>query len=139
MIEPSHELKPVWQRLAHYGVLTFAGLILAGLTIASGPARANDLYRTEYDISIFGLSIARSAIETTVNGANYNLNGRFLTSGLARVFDDTDGTVHVTGSAVGARSCRRASISPISMAARTRARRSASPMAMSSRRKTSLR
>ncbi len=38
MIEPSHELKPVWQRLAHYGVLTFAGLIFAGSMIASGPA-----------------------------------------------------------------------------------------------------
>ncbi|WP_448785928.1 DUF3108 domain-containing protein [Brucella intermedia] len=106
MIEPSHVLKPVRHRLAQYGVaaaagLAFAGLSLGAMTMASGPARADDLYRTEYDISIFGLSIARSAIETTVNGANYNLNGRFLTSGLARVFDDTDGTVHVTGSAVG--------------------------------------
>ncbi len=100
MIEPSHMLKPIWHRQAHYGALAFAGLVFAASMIASEPARTNDLYRTEYDISIFGLSIAKSAIETTVNGANYNLNGRFLTSGLARVFDDTDGTVHVTGSAV---------------------------------------
>ncbi len=87
--------KPAWRRLTRYGVFT-----LAGLAMASGTARANDLYRTEYSISIFGLSIARAAIETVVNGLNYNLNGRFLTSGLARVFDDTDGTVHVTGSSV---------------------------------------
>lgn len=77
--------------------------ILAGLTVAGGmnmgAAKADDLYRTEYDISIFALSIARAAVETTVTGANYDLNGRFLTSGLARVFDDTDGTVRVVGSA----------------------------------------
>lgn len=96
MIEASHVLKAAGNRLMRFGVLTFAGL-----AIAAGAARADDLYRTEYDISIFGLSIARSVIETTVNGANYNLNGRFLTSGLARVFDDTDGTVHVTGGASG--------------------------------------
>lgn len=86
--------EPARKRLA-----LLAAPILA--VLAGGQAGAADLYRTEYDISIFGLSIARSAIETRVNGANYDLNGRFLTSGLARVFDDTDGTVRVTGSAVG--------------------------------------
>lgn len=88
-------LKAAWKRSIRYGAFT-----LAGLAIASGVARADDLYRTEYDISIFGLSIARAAIETVVSGPNYNLNGRFVTSGLARIFDNTDGTVHVTGSAV---------------------------------------
>lgn len=93
--EWSRMSQPIRHRMAYYGSLTFAGLLIAG-----GPAFADDLYRTEYSISIFGLSIAKSAIETTVNGTNYNLNGRFQTSGLARVFDDTDGTVHVVGSAV---------------------------------------
>ncbi|PQA71502.1 DUF3108 domain-containing protein, partial [Brucella oryzae] len=45
----------------------------------------------------------------TVTGANYNLSGRFLRSGLARVCDDTDGRGHGTVSAVsgtgGPKSC----------------------------------
>ncbi|MBC2883904.1 DUF3108 domain-containing protein [Ochrobactrum sp. CM-21-5] len=95
MIDPSHMMKLATRHGAKRGML-----MLAGLVIASGAARAEDVYRTEYDISIFGLSIARSAIETTVRGAKYDLNGRFRTSGLARVFDDTDGTVHASGSSV---------------------------------------
>ncbi|PWL19607.1 DUF3108 domain-containing protein [Falsochrobactrum shanghaiense] len=76
-----------------------AGLVLTGF-FSAGPAWADALYRTEYEISIFGLSIARSAMETRVKGAAYAVNGRFMTSGLARIFDDTDGTVHVDGRSV---------------------------------------
>ncbi|MBV2141986.1 DUF3108 domain-containing protein [Falsochrobactrum sp. TDYN1] len=76
-----------------------AGLMITGF-FSTGAAQADDLYRTEYEISIFGLSLARSAIETTVKGAAYSVNGRFMTSGIARIFDDTDGTVHVGGRSV---------------------------------------
>lgn len=95
MIEPPFLSKPVRNRLK--------GLVLlscAGFALNAGAAQADDLYRTDYEISIFGLSIARAATETTVSGSRYNLNGNFKTSGLARVFDDTAGTVHVTGNAV---------------------------------------
>ena len=102
MIEQSHFFKPVESKMITNGVKRRALAFLTGLTIASvaavGTAKADALYRTEYEISMFGLSIARSAIETIVKGANYGVNGRFKTSGLARVFDDTDGTVYVGGS-----------------------------------------
>lgn len=74
--------------------------VIAASGSAMGIAQADAVYRTEYEISIFGLSLARAAIETTVKGRNYSVNGRFMTSGLARIFDDTDGTVFVTGRSV---------------------------------------
>ena len=98
MIEPPFLSKPVANRLKELVLLSCAGFALT-----TGVAQANDLYRTEYAISIFGLSIARAATETTVSGSRYDLNGNFKTSGLARVFDDTKGTVTVTGNAVNGR------------------------------------
>ncbi|MFD1198995.1 DUF3108 domain-containing protein [Brucella gallinifaecis] len=87
-----------WKPFAVRGIALLSGLTIASVSVVSS-THADDLYRTEYDISIFGLSIARSAIETIVKGANYGVNGRFKTSGIARVFDDTDGTVYVAGRA----------------------------------------
>lgn len=92
MLEHLQILKPVLKRLIY-----FTSVVCSGMVVLSGVARADDLYRTEYDISIFGLSIARSTMETSVSGSRYDLNGRFKTSGLARIFDDTDGTVRVSG------------------------------------------
>lgn len=106
MIKPSQEKASIraWRNWAarFIGLTCMTMVFSAVFSVAAFPiaaATAKDLYRTEYDISIFGLSIARSAIETAVSGSRYNLNGRFLTSGLARVFDDTNGTVRVTGTA----------------------------------------
>lgn len=84
MIEQSHFFKPVESKMITNGVKRRALAFLTVLTIASvaavGTAKADALYRTEYEISMFGLSIARSAIETIVKGANYGVNGRFKTS-----------------------------------------------------------
>ncbi|WP_343313034.1 DUF3108 domain-containing protein [Brucella sp. BE17] len=106
MIEPPLGTSPIWVRCAGTArLIALAFVTIAFSTVFAlgafpiATATAKDLYRTEYDISIFGLSIARSAIETAVSGPKYNLNGRFLTSGLARVFDDTNGVVRVTGTA----------------------------------------
>ncbi|WP_420960572.1 DUF3108 domain-containing protein [Brucella sp. IR073] len=78
-----------------------AGVAVCGLCFgfAAGPAVAADTYRTDYEISIFGLSIARSGFETKVNNGAYDLSGTLASSGIARVFDEVDGTIHVTGSA----------------------------------------
>lgn len=97
MIEQVHFEQTVKKQAWERGIAFFTVLSIASLSAMSS-ARAEDLYRTEYEISMFGLSIARSAIETIVKGANYGVNGRFKTSGIARIFDDTDGTVYVGGS-----------------------------------------
>lgn len=85
---------------AGWRCVLFLLAMIAASGNAIGIAKADALYRTEYEISIFGLSLARAAIETTVKGRNYSVNGRFMTSGLARIFDDTDGTVYVNGRSV---------------------------------------
>jgi len=97
MIMQSYFQQPVNKRVVKRRLAFLTGLTIASMSVMSS-AQADDLYRTEYDISMFALSIARSAIETVVKGANYGVNGRFKTSGIARIFDDTDGTVYVGGS-----------------------------------------
>ncbi|PYE89031.1 DUF3108 domain-containing protein [Phyllobacterium leguminum] len=74
---------------------------VCGLTfaLAAGPAFAGETYRTDYSISIFGLNIARSGFETKVNNGIYDLSGTLASSGIARIFDQVDGTIQVTGSA----------------------------------------
>lgn len=70
MIEQSHFFKPVKSEWMQNGAARRGVALLTGLAIASvaaiSSAQADALYRTEYEISMFGLSIARSAIETTV-------------------------------------------------------------------------
>lgn len=68
--------------------------MLAGSALA---ARADEVYKAEYNISILGLTIASASTQTQVKGDSYELNGTFKTSGLARVFDSTKGTTRVTG------------------------------------------
>jgi hypothetical protein len=70
-----------------------------GLAFAAAPALAAETYRTDYSISIFGLNIARSGFETKVQNGAYDLSGTLASSGIARVFDEVDGTIHVTGTA----------------------------------------
>lgn len=83
------------------GIPGFMGWsLVVGVTLAAlpvGAANTEELYRTEYGISIFGLTIAKSAMETRVANGVYDLNGRFSSSGIARVFDTTDGTIRVNG------------------------------------------
>ncbi len=85
--------------ISHFPRRLLARAACCGLALAaaSGAARADEIYRNDYEISIFGLSIAKSSTETRVRNDGYDLKGSFRTSGLARVFDETKGTVHVTG------------------------------------------
>ncbi len=90
---------------AWYSVLngSLRGLLVAApilFSFATVGASADELYRAEYNISIIGLTIAKARTETTVRNGVYDLNGNFATSGLARIFDETRGTVQVTGSSV---------------------------------------
>ncbi|MGH6761383.1 MAG: DUF3108 domain-containing protein [Phyllobacterium sp.] len=70
-----------------------AGLLLAG----AGGVQAADSYRTQYTVSILGLTIAKSNFDTKVADGAYDVSGRLSSSGIAKIFDDTDGTVKVNG------------------------------------------
>ncbi|WOC16254.1 hypothetical protein MP213Fo_17280 [Pseudochrobactrum sp. MP213Fo] len=74
-----------------------ASLLATALFLPSSVFAADSTYRTEYNISIFAMTIARSEITTRISANDYALDGSFRSSGLARVFDSTKGTVTIKG------------------------------------------
>lgn len=72
-------------------------LAIVLLIPSSALAADTNNYRTEYNISIFGLTIAKSTMDTIIGKDRYSLKGKFSSSGLARIFDQTDGSIAING------------------------------------------
>lgn len=79
--------------------LVLAGSIATalGLISQSAVALADDVYATQYRISVIGLTIARANVQTRIGKNNYSLQGDFASSGIARIFDQTDGGLSIAG------------------------------------------
>lgn len=58
---------------------------------------ADSTYRTEYSISVFGIPIARSEMNTRISDTSYALDGSFHSSGIASIFDSTKGSLTISG------------------------------------------
>ncbi|MFK4824717.1 DUF3108 domain-containing protein [Paenochrobactrum sp. BZR 588] len=69
----------------------------ASLMSQNASAYADDVYATQYRISIIGLTIARANTQTHIGQNDYILKGDFASSGIARIFDQTDGTLSING------------------------------------------
>lgn len=54
-------------------------------------------FRGNYTVSILGLTIARSTFNSTFDGNRFSIRGSLKSAGLARLFDDTTGTLSVEG------------------------------------------
>ncbi|PSH69161.1 DUF3108 domain-containing protein [Phyllobacterium brassicacearum] len=67
------------------------------LLMAALPAQAAQSYQTDYRISLYGLSIAKASFSTKVTDGSYRVTGTLASSGLASLFDDTDGKLDVSG------------------------------------------
>lgn len=89
--EPRPELSPMIARM-------LAALALAGLTTTAGAAEGPQSFRADYYVSILGLNIARSSFESTIGARAFSVSGTVASSGIARIFDQTDGTAQVRGS-----------------------------------------
>ena len=77
-------------------LLTMA--LLSAASLMSGTAFAADSgYRTEYGIYIFGMTIARSEMTTRITDTSYALDGKFHSSGIAKIFDSTKGSINING------------------------------------------
>ncbi|HEV7254235.1 MAG TPA: DUF3108 domain-containing protein [Mesorhizobium sp.] len=61
------------------------------------PAKAEE-FRSAYTVSFMGLPVARSEFATVVEPDRFSIEGKLRASGLAKLFDETEGTVMVTGS-----------------------------------------
>ena len=75
-----------------------ATLLLTTVSLLPAAAQAADsAYRTEYGIYIFGMTIARSEITTRITDTSYALDGKFHSSGIAKIFDSTKGSINING------------------------------------------
>jgi hypothetical protein len=70
--------------------------ISTGMT--AGAAGAAQIYKSEYRVSLYGLTIARANFSTNVSDSRaYEVNGELMSSGLGSLFDDTSGTLDAKG------------------------------------------
>lgn len=56
-----------------------------------------ETFKSEYVVSLFGLSVARSSFTTQVDAKGYAISGTLRSAGLAELFDDTQGTITASG------------------------------------------
>lgn len=73
--------------------------ILAAVLLIAAPARAEQWrsMRVEQVVTIYGIVVARSSFSSMVSRDRFKVEGRVSSAGLARVFDDTRGTVTAMG------------------------------------------
>ncbi len=84
----------------HHRSFFFAVTVAAALAAAApraAPAAEPQGFRGEYTVSFLGLSVARATFESRVRGKAYSIRGSVSAAGLARLFDDTRGTVSTSG------------------------------------------
>lgn len=73
----------------------------AFLATTAGSAPQPTLYRGEYSLSFLGLPVARATFDSRVDEASYSIEGAVSSAGLARLFDDTRGTISAAGAFSG--------------------------------------
>lgn len=83
-----------------------AGAALAvalALTLPAGPAlpAATISHVTDYSITLSGLSLAKASFRTEIAGKQFQIDGQFATTGLARLFKKVEGTAKVSGKVKG--------------------------------------
>jgi len=84
---------------------SMAKLLLAALVVTT-PAQArkgDHSFTGEYTVSFLGLPVATSQFNSTFRGGAYSVKGAFSAAGLARIFDDTQGSISATGRIEGDR------------------------------------
>jgi Protein of unknown function (DUF3108) len=80
----------------------FAAAIMLG---AASPAFAANTFKSEFSISLYGLPLAKTRFTTVVDKSSFNINGAVNSAGVGALFDDTKGTVTVSGT-IGAKGTR---------------------------------
>ena len=77
-------------------MLKSVALALALLAGLAGPVSAES-FRSEYVVTLFGLPVARSNFDTTIDQRRFSINGTVRSAGFAEFFDDTKGTIRSSG------------------------------------------
>jgi hypothetical protein len=71
----------------------------AALAFLAFPAMAQERqsFRVDYSVSILGLNVARSTFTSSIGENDFQLKGSLASSGIAKIFDSTKGTMDVRG------------------------------------------
>ncbi|UCI10113.1 DUF3108 domain-containing protein [Mesorhizobium sp. B1-1-8] len=80
----------------------FAVLLAVAVPTTGFAAASPQSFKGEYTVSFLGLSVARASFSSRYEGDSYTINGTVSAAGLARIFDDTKGTISSKGTIVGA-------------------------------------
>lgn len=74
-------------------------LSASGVLTAASPAQAASpqTFHGDYTISYLGLPVARASFQSRYDGDDYSIDGSVTSAGLARIFDDTKGTLRALG------------------------------------------
>ncbi|TGS38666.1 MULTISPECIES: DUF3108 domain-containing protein [unclassified Mesorhizobium] len=83
-------------RLSH-ALVTALAIALPSAASAASPQS----FKGEYTVSFLGLSIARSTFSSSYQSGVYAINGTVSAAGLAKLFDDTRGTISSKGTISG--------------------------------------
>jgi hypothetical protein len=87
-------------RPARLAVLAATALAVAAPIDAALPATPIN-HVTDYSITLSGLSLAKASFRTEINGKDFQIQGQFKTTGLARLFRKVEGTAIVSGKLKG--------------------------------------
>ncbi|RUZ13794.1 DUF3108 domain-containing protein, partial [Mesorhizobium sp. M7A.F.Ca.CA.001.09.1.1] len=80
----------------------FAAMLAAALPSAASAASPQS-FKGEYTVSFLGLSIAKSTFSSRYENGAYAIEGSVSAAGLAKLFDDTRGTISSKGTIAGKR------------------------------------
>ena len=87
-------------RPASLAALAFTTLAVAAPLNSAMPA-ATINHVTDYSITLSGLSLAQASFRTEIAGKDFQIQGQFKTTGLARLFRKVEGTAKVSGKLKG--------------------------------------
>lgn len=83
--------------MRHISIRAAFLLSLAGLALPASAEVPAQSFHVDYSISILGLNIGRTSFQSTIDGDRFRLTGSLTSSGIAKIFDDTQGTTAVNG------------------------------------------
>ncbi|MET3615928.1 hypothetical protein ABID16_004275 [Rhizobium aquaticum] len=87
-------------RPARLALLALSALGVAAPLNSALPA-ATISHVTDYSITLSGLSLAKASFRTEIAGKDFQIQGQFKTTGLARLFRKVEGTANVSGKLKG--------------------------------------
>lgn len=85
-------------QMLRFALLCFAACAWAAPGLAAAEPKR---FRGEYSLSFLGLSVARATFDSRIDSLSYSVEGTVRSAGLARIFDDTRGTLSASGAFAG--------------------------------------